>query len=74
MRTYNLLGVFALSVVSGCAILESNAGPRVRVTADSAPAELALGDTVHLTITVRNVGTVCDFGRASGLEGGLWWS
>jgi hypothetical protein len=56
MRTDNLLGVFALVVVSGCAILESNTGPRVRVTADSAPAELALGDTVHLTITVRNVG------------------
>lgn len=56
MRILNLLGVVALTAVAGCSILESNAGPRVSVQADMEPVDLALGDTVHITITVRNVG------------------
>ena len=37
-------------------MLESNAGPRVSVTADMEPVDLALGDTVHINISVRNTG------------------
>jgi hypothetical protein len=56
MRTENLLVVLALTALGGCAVLESNTGPRVSVSAVTAPADLALGDTVHISITVRNTG------------------
>lgn len=56
MRIHNLLGVFALSALPGCSILESNTGPAVSVTAVTTPLDVALGDTVRITITVRNVG------------------
>ena len=56
MRIHNLLGVFALSALAGCSILESNTGPSVSVTAVTTPLDVALGDTVRITITVRNVG------------------
>jgi hypothetical protein len=56
MRLNNLLGIIALPVIAGCSILESNAGPAVSVSAVTAPLDLALGDTVRITITVRNIG------------------
>jgi hypothetical protein len=56
MRLNNLLGIFVLTAVSGCAILESDTGPAVTVSAVTAPVDLALGDTVRITITVRNIG------------------
>jgi hypothetical protein len=56
MRIHKLLGILAVSALSACSIIESNSGPRVAVTADMAPVDLALGDTVRITITVRNVG------------------
>lgn len=45
-----------LPLVASCGILESNAGPAVSVSAVAAPVDLALGDTVRITITVRNTG------------------
>lgn len=56
MRIHKLLGTLAVSAVGACSVLESNAGPRVSVVADMSPVDLALGDTVRVTITVRNVG------------------
>ena len=56
MRIHNLLAVIALAAVSACSMLESNSGPRVSVTADVEPVDLALGDTVHINVTVRNTG------------------
>jgi hypothetical protein len=56
MRLYNLSGLVALSVLAGCAVLESNTGPAISVSAVSAPLDLTLGDTVHIDITVRNIG------------------
>lgn len=56
MRRFNLLGVLTLPVFAGCAILESDTGPAVTVSAVTTPLDLALGDTVRITITVRNVG------------------
>ena len=43
-------------LLTTCGIIESNAGPAVSVSAVTAPVDLALGDTVHINITVRNVG------------------
>ena len=37
-------------------MLENNSGPRVSVTADMEPVDLALGDTVRINISVRNTG------------------
>lgn len=45
-----------VSLLVSCGIIESNSGPAVRVSAVTAPVDLALGDTVRITITVRNVG------------------
>lgn len=56
MRLNNVLGVFALPAIAGCAILESNTGPAVTVSAVTAPLDVTLGDTVRITISVRNVG------------------
>lgn len=43
-------------LLASCSIIESNSGPAVSVSAVTAPLDLALGDTVHITITIRNVG------------------
>lgn len=43
-------------LLTACSIIESNSGPAVSVTAVTAPVDLALGDTVRITISVRNVG------------------
>ena len=56
MRLNKLLGLLALPVVGACSILETDTGPAVTVNAVTAPLDLALGDTVRITITVRNVG------------------
>lgn len=56
MRIHKLPGVVALAALGACSILEANGGPRVAVNADFAPADLVLGDTVRITINVRNVG------------------
>lgn len=56
MRLHNLSALLALSVLPGCAVLESNTGPAVSVSAVTAPLDLSLGDTVHIDITVRNIG------------------
>jgi hypothetical protein len=56
MRTQNLLAFLAFTAAAGCSILESNTGPRVTVSAVTAPVDVAIGDTVHINITVRNVG------------------
>jgi hypothetical protein len=48
--------LLALPLVTACGILESNSGPAVTVSAVVAPLDLALGDTVRITITVRNIG------------------
>ncbi|HEX6315881.1 MAG TPA: hypothetical protein VFZ73_13515 [Gemmatimonadaceae bacterium] len=56
MRIRNLPGLLALAALGACSILEANGGPRVEVSADFAPVELALGDTVRITINVRNTG------------------
>ncbi len=56
MRTHNLPGILALTAIGACSVLESNTGPRVTVSAVTAPVDLALGDTVHINITVRNTG------------------
>ena len=56
MRIHNLLAIIALAAVSACSMLESNSGPRVSVTADVEPVDLALGDTVHINVSVRNTG------------------
>ena len=56
MRLHKLLIVLGLTTITGCSILESNTGPKVTVSAFTAPLDVALGDTVRITITVRNVG------------------
>jgi hypothetical protein len=56
MQPRKFLGVLTLLIASSCAILESNSGPAVTVSAVTAPVDLALGDTVRINITVRNVG------------------
>ena len=56
MRIHKVLTVLAFTTIAGCSILESNAGPRVSVSAVTNPLDVALGDTVRMTITVRNIG------------------
>ena len=56
MRIRNLPGVLALTAAGACSLVESNVGPRVTVSAVTAPVDLNLGDTVHMNITVRNTG------------------
>src|SRR5688572_33192169 len=56
MRIHKLLTVLGLTTIAGCSILESNTGPKVTVSAVTAPLDVALGDTVRITITVRNTG------------------
>src|SRR5689334_21052295 len=56
MRVLNLLGIAALTAVGACSILESNAGPRVTVSAVLSPVDVPLGDTVRIIINVRNTG------------------
>ena len=56
MRIRNLSGVLALAAVGACSLVESNVGPRVTVSAVTAPVDLNLGDTVHVNVTVRNTG------------------
>jgi hypothetical protein len=56
MRINKLLGILALPVLGACSLLETDTGPAITVSAVTAPLDLALGDTVHITITVRNVG------------------
>ena len=43
-------------LLTTCGIIESNSGPAVSVSAVTAPVDLALGDTVRINITVRNIG------------------
>ena len=56
MRRNSFTALAALPQVTACAILESNSGPAVTVSAVAAPVDLALGDTARITITVRNIG------------------
>ena len=56
MRIDKLLSVLGLTMVAGCSIVESNIGPRVSVSTETLPLDAALGDTVRMTITVRNIG------------------
>src|SRR5262245_52295954 len=56
MRLNNLLSIIALTSVGACSLLESNTGPRISVSANMAPVDLALGDTAKITIRVRNTG------------------
>ena len=45
-----------MPLLASCSIIESNAGPAVSVSAVTAPVDVALGDTVHIHVTVRNIG------------------
>src|SRR5512134_2564355 len=56
MRMHRLAATMIVPLLTACSIIESNSGPAVSVTAVTAPVDLALGDTVHITITVRNTG------------------
>jgi hypothetical protein len=56
MRFKTLVGLLALPISGACSLLETETGARVTVSAVTAPLDLALGDTVRITITVRNVG------------------
>ena len=56
MRIHKLLTVLGLTTIAACSILESNTGPAVTVSAVTAPLDVTLGDTVRITITVRNSG------------------
>ena len=56
MRIHNLLRVALLTAVGACSIFESSGGPRVSVSAVIAPVDASLGDTVRISITVRNIG------------------
>jgi len=56
MRIHKVLTVLGLTTFAGCSILESNTGPEVSISAVTTPIDVALGDTVRMTITVRNVG------------------
>jgi len=56
MRRTLLTSLVALPLVTACAILESNSGPAVIVSAVTAPLDVTLGDTVRINITVRNTG------------------
>ena len=56
MRIHKVLTVIAFTTIAGCSILESNTGPKVSVSAVTNPLDVTLGDTVRMTITVRNIG------------------
>src|SRR5688572_22459441 len=56
MRLQNLLGIAVLTAVGACSLFDSTGGPRVSVSAVMAPVDVSLGDTVHISITVRNIG------------------
>ena len=56
MRIHKVLTVLGLTTLAACSILESNTGPEVSVSAVTSPLDVALGDTVRMTITVRNTG------------------
>ena len=56
MRIHNLLTVLAFITIAGCSITESNVGPKVTVSAVTNPLDVVVGDTVRMTITVRNIG------------------
>lgn len=56
MRPRLLASLLLWPVLTGCSILESNTGPGITVSAVTAPLDAALGDTVRMTITVRNTG------------------
>jgi hypothetical protein len=56
MRFKTLVGLLALPISGACSLLETETGARVTVSAVTAPLDLVLGDTVRITITVRNVG------------------
>jgi hypothetical protein len=56
MTPIRLTALMALPLLVACDILESNAGPAVSVSAVTAPLDVALGDTIRITITVRNIG------------------
>ena len=56
MRLHKVLTILGLTTIAGCSILESNTGPTVSISAVTTPVDVALGDTVRMTITVRNVG------------------
>jgi hypothetical protein len=56
MNLPRIPGILALPILGACAILESSPGPAITVTASTAPVDLALGDTAHLHIVVRNTG------------------
>ena len=43
-------------LLTACGIIESNSGPAVSVSHVTAPVDLAIGDTVRINITVRNIG------------------
>jgi hypothetical protein len=56
MRIHKILIGLGFITIAGCSILESNTGPRVSVSAVTNPLEATVGDTVRMTITVRNIG------------------
>ena len=56
MRRHRLAATLILPLLTACGIIESNAGPAVTISAVTAPLDLALGDTVRITITARNTG------------------
>jgi hypothetical protein len=56
MKMHRLAATLIVPLLTACSIIESNSGPAVNVSAVTAPVDLALGDTVRIIITVRNVG------------------
>jgi hypothetical protein len=56
MKLHRLAATMIVPLLASCGIIESNPGPKVDVSAVTAPLDLAIGDTVRITITVRNVG------------------
>ncbi|HEX9564097.1 MAG TPA: hypothetical protein VF981_09005 [Gemmatimonadaceae bacterium] len=56
MRWNRVLGVASLPFLGACAVLETSAGPTVKVTASAVPVDLPLGDTAGIVITVHNLG------------------
>lgn len=56
MRLLFVTGAVVAATLQACAALETNTGPFVSVHASTAPVDLAIGDTAHITITVRNNG------------------
>jgi hypothetical protein len=56
MKRFYAFAVLAAPLITSCAILESSGGPRVEVSATTAPLDVSVGDTVRITINVRNLG------------------